>query len=264
MTRLSSPALLVKRFRGGTRWESVFLPGLFSVTHHSLSCRSAPGQCLIHGLRKSWMHQVQKPLASSCLLSIFSSTSSPLNRHPDDSTHLVINHPPFYAFVSSQSSCFTWFSLLSLFSVTSLLSPHIPRAYVPPPLPCTCSHSCAVHWCHLSASSETQHIKISVSLARTFRPSWIIHIHISAPHLLTSREVLLPHVMKSGWPLLYIYIYIYIYIHIFSLAWSSHWGGFNGAEVIRGFWKIPRGRVVDTMSSFQGEKRCNSGGMAVE
>lgn len=37
------PALLVKRFRGGTRWESVFLPGLFSVTHHSLSHCSAWG-----------------------------------------------------------------------------------------------------------------------------------------------------------------------------------------------------------------------------
>lgn len=43
MTRLSSPVLLVKRFRGGTRWESVFLPGLFSVTHHRLSCCSALG-----------------------------------------------------------------------------------------------------------------------------------------------------------------------------------------------------------------------------
>lgn len=33
--------------------------------------------------------------------------------------------------------------------------------------------------------------KRSISLARTFKPSWIIHVHISAPHLLTSREVLL-------------------------------------------------------------------------
>lgn len=36
--------------------------------------------------------------------------------------------------------------------------------------------------------------------------------------------------------------------------------GFNGAEVIRGFWKLPGGGEVDIMSSLYGEKRNKSGG----
>lgn len=78
---------------------------------------------------------------------------------------------------------------------------------------CTCSHSYNVHWCHLSSSNEMQHIKISISLARTFRPCWIIHVHISAPHPMTLRKVLLFSSpsneiwMASFFPLLFISFY---------------------------------------------------------
>ena len=48
MTHSSSPASSVQRCSRGTRWESMFLPGLFKVMHHSLSRLLCPGRCLIH------------------------------------------------------------------------------------------------------------------------------------------------------------------------------------------------------------------------
>lgn len=151
------------------------------------------------------MHRVQKPLVSSSFLSTASSLhfhilsfQSPSQRHTNSlyqslSVHLFMLLFSVLLFSLIFLTCLIHFPP-SMLNVTLLLSPHIPRIYFhppPPPHPCTCSHSYNVHWCHLSASSETQHVKISISLARTFRPSWIIHTHISAPHFLTPREVLL-------------------------------------------------------------------------
>lgn len=231
MTQPSSPGLLVKRFSGGTRWESVFLPGLFSVTHHwpvSLLC---PGQCLIHTFCKSWMHKVQKPLVPSSFLpreSIIGFTSSPL----------LMN-------LLQVSSCDIWFSThwsvrsglpAPAFCCASLSTSHVSHTHTFPP--CTCFYSYNAQWCHRSASNETQHIKISFSLARTFRPRWIIHLHISAPHPMTPREVLLFSTLSNE---------IWMALFLFSLAWSSHRGGFNRAEVIRFFWKLPAGGKVDAV-----------------
>lgn len=94
LTRSSSPASLVKRFRGGTRWESVFLPGLFKVMHHSLSPLHRRGQCLIHGFLflKSWMLWLWKPLVSSSFLSV--GASSLFSRHPNNTPTFFINHFP--------------------------------------------------------------------------------------------------------------------------------------------------------------------------
>lgn len=81
--------------------------------------------------------------------------------------------------------------------------------------------------------------KRSISLARTFKPSWIIHVHISAPHLLTSREVLL-----------------------FSTPLSNEiWMAFSRpppkdgylAEVIRGLWNLRGCWELYIMSSLYSE-----------
>ncbi len=147
------------------------------------------------------MHRVQKPLVSSSFLS----TVSSLHFHFlsfQSSSQQHINSPYLHSLSTFSYFCFPLSPLIFL-DFPYLLQTFLPfHAFCHPspftshtsnilPPPCTCSHLYSIHWCHLSASSETQHIKISISLARTFRPSWIIHTHISAPHFLTPREVLL-------------------------------------------------------------------------
>lgn len=142
------------------------------------------------------MHRVQKPLASSSFLSRASSFSHPLLSSQQYKSTSFINHTlSSFSFIhrSVTSSRYTWFSLIAqsppfhAFCCPSSSTSHISTCFSP----CTCSYSYNVHWCHLPASNETQHIKISISLARTFRACWIIDIHISALHSLTPREVLL-------------------------------------------------------------------------
>lgn len=127
--------------------------------------------CLIHVIRKSWMHRVQKPLVSSSFLSTASSLHFLFLRPPS-----ITLCPPFqtsvvlsglFFFYSIFPICSFYSSLYTL-SVTLLLH-HTYHEHAFPHG--TCSHSYNVHWCHLSASNETQLIKISISLARTFRPS---------------------------------------------------------------------------------------------
>lgn len=183
----------------------MFLPGLFRVMHHSLSRCSAPGQCLIHVFRESWMRWLQKPLVSSSSLS----TASSHHFHflSLSSATLFTNHFLYFCFPPSSphavfdfSSSLYTFIPFSAFCHLSLSTSHILNMLFSSSPPCTCSHSYDVHWCHLSASSETQHIKISVSLARTFRPPWIIQVCISALHPWPREKCFYfqPQVMKSG------------------------------------------------------------------
>lgn len=141
------------------------------------------------------MHWVQKPLVSSSFLSTASSLHFYFLSSQSSSQQYNLLHPPLHSFVFPSVllfyliflPCSLGFSLFHTFRHLSPFTPHTSNM----PSPYACSHSYNVHWCHLSASNETQPIKKSILLARTFRPSWIIHIRISAPHLLTPREVLL-------------------------------------------------------------------------
>lgn len=60
--------------RWGTGWESVFLPGLFSLMHQKVLHSSAQ-KCLIHVSCKSCMCHIWKLLCSSALASLFLSFS---------------------------------------------------------------------------------------------------------------------------------------------------------------------------------------------
>lgn len=176
---------------------------------------------------KSWMHPVQKPLVSSSFLStasslhfhFLSSQSSSNNAATSPTGHsleafqrlffpLFLFNFPFFclnSFLHSHISCHLSSHLTHLKSMLFPLS--------------ACSYSYTAHWCHLSASNETQHRKKNLSpFARTFRPPWIIHIHISAACLLTPREVLLFSNPSNEIWMAFFYIYILPGM-IVSLRW---------------------------------------------